>query len=309
MSMGEPTKGFSLAVLRESLFKCRGDSTATKNRIKRLKAELVEVNDRVSEQQRQNDAVQAEVTKMKVSKATLLTQIEERTAKLDKLTSQNTNFVKDKVLQPADDGISAAKDAIQAFEEIKTAGFKLQVLLQRENPEKESKETYIDLPYEKPTDSEAELLFSKVLEREEKLFTLQKELREAQDISRGGRPKSSAFASITRTEWEKRVSEIDKIRQETAEAQAELDRIEAEEAQKAAQTEGGAGDNGHVEAMETEAAANDVDELLPESGRPSVEPVAIPESFSGNEGDEVPYQGYYASQQNSLDNEDDESLN
>lgn len=150
-------KGISLAALRESLLKCKGDSAASRDRIKRLRTEINEVSARIAEHDQENESISSEINQMRLSRDDLQKQIEERTQQLDDIIAQNKNFVKDKVVTPADEGITAAREAIAVFEEMKHAGFKLQRLLRRENPEKADASTNIDLPYDAKPDVNSDL--------------------------------------------------------------------------------------------------------------------------------------------------------
>ena len=230
-------KGFSLNVLRESLLKCRGDSSATRARIKRLKQEVTEVMSRITEQDRQNNGISNEINKMKVSRQDLLKQIDDRTQQLDDITSKNSNFVKDKVLVPADEGIEAAKTAIGVFEEMKDAGMMLQRMLRRENPDKTEASTNVNLPYTHKYDEEADL-FYEVLKSEELLFALQKELREVKDIARGGKiKKGSPYASITKSEWDAKLDNILRLEDEAKELEKELEALEEDEKRRETEDE------------------------------------------------------------------------
>jgi hypothetical protein len=174
----------------------------------------------------------------------LLSQIESQAKELDEITSKNTDFVKEKVVGPADEGIEACKKAIEAFEDIKGAGFKLQLLLRRENPEKDEKGTDVNWPLNIPKQSLDAGGQSDVLQAQNKLFAKQKELREARDISRGSRPKSnSVFASITRSDWQKKLDDIEKLRKEAADLQEELDKLDEDERLASITGGSGSGDN------------------------------------------------------------------
>ncbi|KAI1303672.1 hypothetical protein HDE_02103 [Halotydeus destructor] len=291
--MAEP-KGFSLHVLRESLIKCRGDSAASRGRIKRLKQEITDVNDRITEQEKQNAASSTEVNKMRQNKVDLIQEIAEKSTILDQIYASNTNFVKDAILIPADNGIEASRNMVVALEDMKEAAYKLQVMLRRENPEKEDKGTNIDLPY-LPRDDGHRDLEDDVLSAQIELFDLQQQLREVKDIARGQRPKpNSLFVSMTRSEWEARLEKKQRLQTEIAETLSKISEIEnavraEEEARKQAEL-AAAGDvqAGQSGALESVMAQMDTDDVSPTNSRVVVQQVEqLDEIGNGDRSNEV----------------------
>ena len=227
--MSEP-KGFSLSVLRESLLKAKGDSSASRSRIRRLKSELIEVDSRIKDQIRQNGTLKGEVNEMKSRSENLTSDIKNKNSTLDNFMTSNCEFVKQKVVEPAEQGIAFAKDTIDCFNEIIASSYKLNMLFKRQNPEVSEAATQIDLafPTYNPKDEESKTLEAEVLRLELELFKKQEMSREAKSIARGNRSNKGYFANISRTEWESKVDVISKLLQEESDLEAELLKLEEE---------------------------------------------------------------------------------
>lgn len=227
--MSEP-KGFSLSVLRESLLKAKGDSTASRSRIRRLKSELIEVDNRIKDQIRQNGTLHGEVNEMKSRTENLFTDIKNKNSTLDNFMTSNCEFVKQKVVEPAEQGISFARDTIECFNEIIASSYKLNMLFKRQNPEVSEASTQIDLAFQlhSPKDEESKQLEAEVLRLELELFKKQEMLREAKSIARGNKSNKGYFANVSKAEWESKVEVISKLLQEESDLEAELLKIEEE---------------------------------------------------------------------------------
>lgn len=227
--MSEP-KGFSLSVLRESLLKAKGDSSASRSRIRRLKNELIEVDNRIKDQVRQNGTLNGEVSEMKSRTENLSSDIKNKNNTLDNFMISNCEFVKQKVVEPAEQGIAFAKDTIECFNEIIASSYKLNMLFKRQNPEVSEASTQIDLafPMHNPKDEESRQLEAEVLRLELELFKKQEMLREAKSIARGNKSNKGYFANVARSEWESKVDVISKLLQEESELEVELQKIEEE---------------------------------------------------------------------------------
>lgn len=216
----------SLHSLRETLVKFKNDSTASRGRIKRLQSQIEELDGSIATQTKVNDGVAAEVDKLKVIRQTLLEQIDGKTKKLE----EKSSFIADKVVKPADDGIGAAKRAIEAFEEMKGVGVKLQLLLSQVNPGMEDKDTNTEVrPVTHSSKNGGDDVRADLLATEERLLALTKEYQEAKDVSKGSRPKGNTlFEPISYSEWERKLDSIAKVRQRQVRLLAELDQIEEE---------------------------------------------------------------------------------
>lgn len=227
--MSEP-KGFSLSVLRESLLKAKSDSSASRSRIRRLKSELIEVDNRIKDQIRQNSSLNGEVSEMKSRTENLSSDIKNKNNTLDDFMVSNCEFVKQKVVEPAEKGIACAKDTIESFNEIIASSYKLNMLFKRQNPEVSETSTQIDLafPMYSPKDEESKQLDAEVLRLELELFKKQEMLREAKSIARGNKSNRGYFANVARAEWESKVDVISKLLQEESDLEAELQKIEDE---------------------------------------------------------------------------------
>lgn len=227
--MSEP-KGFSLSVLRESLLKAKSDSCASRSRIRRLKSELIEVDNRIKDQIRQNGLLKSEVNEMKLRSENLISDIKNKNSTLDNFMTSNCDFVKQKVVEPAEEGINFAKETIECFNEIIASSYKLNMLFKRQNPEVAEASTQIDLPFpiHTPKDEESRQFEAEVLRLELELFKKQEMLREAKSIARGNRSNKGHFANVSKSEWESKVEVIAKLMQEESDLDAELSRIEEE---------------------------------------------------------------------------------
>lgn len=225
--MSEP-KGFSLSVLRESLLKAKSDSCASRSRIRRLKRELVEVDSRIKDQIRQNGVLKGEVNEMKSRSDNLVSDMKNKNSTLDNFMRSNCEFVKQKVVEPAEQGIDFAKETIQCFNEIIASSYKLNMLFKRQNPEVAEASTQIDLPFpvHLPKDEESKQFETEVLRLELELFKKQEMLREAKSIARGNRSNKGYFANVSKPEWESKVEVIAKLMQEESDLDSELSRIE-----------------------------------------------------------------------------------
>src|SRR2546426_547233 len=90
-----PKVPFSLGVLKESLLKCKSDSSATRGRIKRIDIEIDEVVKRTAEQNAQNEQTKIDVEDMKKRRDELTDDISQTNTYLDHLTKTNCDFIKE----------------------------------------------------------------------------------------------------------------------------------------------------------------------------------------------------------------------
>jgi chromosome segregation ATPase len=218
-----------LQALRETLLKFKNDSAASSGRINRLKSQIEELDSSIKTQTAVNTEVSSELEKVKITRKTLLDQIEEKTKKLE----EKSSMIADKVVKPADDGILSARRAIDAFEEMKVVGHKLQLLLSQVNPGQDDKEVNTCLSDETTTPFHAEKghldVRAELLETQMRLMALMKEYRETNDTQKGTRPKSNPiFENISQREWEGKLDSIAKMQQRQVRLRAELDQIEEE---------------------------------------------------------------------------------
>lgn len=278
--MSEP-KGFSLSVLRESLLKAKGDSSASRSRIRRLKNELLEVDNRIKDQIRQNGTLSGEVNEMKSRTENLSSDIKNKNSTLDNFMTSNCEFVKQKVVEPAEQGIAFAKETIDCFNEIIASSYKLNMLFKRQNPEVSEASTQIDLafPMYTPKDEESRNLEAEVLRSELELFKKQEMLREAKSIARGNKSNKGYFANVARSEWESKVDAISKLLQEESDLEAELLKIEEEISRP-----------NDVEMMAADGNDVPVAEVVP--GFEPMAPAAV--AVGGEEGSFVPYTNNYS---------------
>ena len=222
------TKGFTLSLLKESLLKCKSDSTATRERIKRCLTEMKEVTQRIVDQGQHNVHLTNEVESMKKRRDELNEDITSTNQYLDHLTKTNCDFIKEKVVNPAEEGINVAKESIDCFREIIDSSYKLNMLFKRAHPEKKDAEQQINLPYKVTEDSEEEQkLMEETLALEKELFKRQDILRDAKSIARGNKSTKGYFISLTRSEWEERKTLVDRLLQEEAELERELAALES----------------------------------------------------------------------------------
>lgn len=229
MTSTEP-KGFSLSVLRESLLKAQSDSSVARRRIRRLRSEVVEVDKRIKDQSRQNTSLRNEVTEMKNRAESLQADIKGKNAQLDQLTAANCEFVKVKVVEPAEQGIAFANETIECFNEIIASSYKLNLLFKRENPEKTDAQTQLDLPFPLYSDlsEEDQNQADEVLRLQNEIFKKQEVIREAKNIARGNKSSSRMFASIGKLEWDEKVAAIHKLEEEEKQLELEIQNLENE---------------------------------------------------------------------------------
>ena len=224
----EDVKGFTLGVLRESLLKCKTDSTSTRARLRRMTAELEEVQQRIKDQASFNGNLKAELASMRKRRDDLQEDITKTNKYLDNLTSANRDYVKEKVVTPAEEGITVAKESIDCFREIIDSSYRLNMLFRREYPAKEEVGTQVNWPFPatKPTQSEDCEVLARVHKLERELFKKQELHREVKAIARGNKAAKGIFMSIDKSDWNERLAHIKALKEEEAELERELDLLE-----------------------------------------------------------------------------------
>lgn len=285
------SKGFTLGVLRESLLKCKSDQSSTRGRIKRMTSEIDEVVKRIEEQNNANTNLKSELTSMKKRRDDLNDDILKTNQYLDNLTKTNCDFIKEKVVNPAEDGIVVAKESIECFREIIDSSYKLNVLFKREHPEKSNASTQVDWPFpnKKPTDEQDKALLSEVLRLQKELFRKQEVLRDAKSIARGNKSSKGNFVTMSRGDWDEKVRHVQRLRQEEQDLEKELNDLEnpgrspdlqinpdgSISVPVAMETEDGAADGDHPAVV---VVQQDADWMPPP---PAAVPVSEDESYGG----------------------------
>ena len=222
------TKGFTLGVLRESLLKCKQDSGSTRGRIRRMATEVTEVDKRIHEQSNSNVNLKAELGSMKKRRDDLNDDILKTNKYLDNLTKANCDFIKEKVVVPAEHGINVAKESIDCFREIIDSSYKLNMLFRREHPEKGEASTQINRPFpSRPPVNETERqLLKEVVKLERELYKKQEQMRDAKSIARGNKSNRGNFVSFNRADLDEKRHMLQRLKEEEEELERELDLLE-----------------------------------------------------------------------------------
>jgi len=223
-----PKVPFSLGVLKESLLKCKSDSSATRGRIKRIGIEIDEVVKRTAEQNAQNEQTKIDVEGMKKRRDELTDDISQTNTYLDHLTKTNCDFIKEKVVNPAKEGIQVAKESIDCFREIIESSYKLNMLFKRAHPEKRNAETQINRPYktEVSEDDDVKEALEETFKLEKEFFKQQDVLREVRGVARGNKSNKGYFISLSRSEWEEKKNLVDRLIEEENDLKRELAALE-----------------------------------------------------------------------------------
>ena len=217
------TKGFTLSALKESLLKCKSDSSSTRGRIKRCLVETKEVTQRIIDQNTQNVQLKSEVENMKKRRDELNEDITSTNQYLDHLTKSNCDFIKEKVVDPAEEGINVAKESIDCFREIIDSSYKLNKLFKRAHPEKKDADSQVNWPFKvSETTEEDQQVLEETLKLEKELYKRQDVLKDVKSIARGNKSVKGYFASITRREWDERKALVDRLVQEEIDLEREF---------------------------------------------------------------------------------------
>lgn len=250
------SKGFTLGVLRESLLKCKSDQSSTRGRIKRMASEIDEVESRIKEQNNANSNLKSELVSMKKRRDDLNEDILKTNQYLDTLTKTNCDFIKEKVVNPAEDGIVVARESIECFREIIDSSYKLNMLFKREHPEKADAGTQVNwsFPAKKPTDDRDKGLLADVIRLQKELFRKQDVLRDAKSIARGNKSTKGNFVTMSKSDWDEKERLVQRLRQEEEDLLKELDLLENPDKRSDIQIN----EDGSVSvAMDTEDAGGD----------------------------------------------------
>ena len=216
-------KGFSLGVLKELLLKCKTDCTATRSRIKRCISEIDEVSKRIIQQDNQNAHLKTEVESMKKRRDELNEDITSTNQYLDDLTKTNCDFIKEKVVNPAEEGINVAKESIDCFREIIDSSYKLNMLFKRSHPERKDAEQQVNWPFKEENMSEEDTrVLEETLSLEKELFHRQDVLRDCKSIARGNKSTKGYFISMSRSEWEEKKMLVQRLVEEYNDLEKEL---------------------------------------------------------------------------------------
>ena len=226
--MMSDSKGFTLGVLRESLLKCKSDSGSTRSRIKRMTSEIDEVTNRIVDQNNANTQLKSEIVSMKKRRDDLNEDILKTNRYLDNLTKTNCDFIKEKVVNPAEDGIVVARESIECFREIIDSSYKLNMLFKREHPEKTDAGTQVNwsFPNKKPAEEADRALLVEVMKLQKELYKKQDVLRDARSIARGNKTNKGNFINISKSDWDEKVNMVERLKQEEADLVKELDLLE-----------------------------------------------------------------------------------
>lgn len=192
--------------------------------------EMEEVAKRTVDQSSQNIHLKTEVESMKKRRDELNEDISSTNQYLDHLTKTNCDFIKEKVVNPAEEGITVAKESIDCFREIIDSSYKLNMLFKRAHPEKKDAEQQVSWPFKvtEPSEDEQKVL-EDTLSLEKDLFKRQDLLREAKSIARGNKSTKNYFVNISRGDWEEKKSLVDRLLQEEADLEKELASLENSE--------------------------------------------------------------------------------